>query len=604
MAAKPANFAARLRRSQMALTYGPGAIINLRTTGGASISAVAGGLEVWDAEAKPAGIKNPQSCHLRRLERKLDVDGFRLAPIAPEGKPDDERLSGLVARRFPSWLTCPKCYRLKPSRKWQKDNTRISPIRWCGHCSEGRSRVHVLPVRFVLACKNGHLGEFPWKWWIKTRPDIASGESTEECEHIRLRLYQGKGMSLSSLILACEKCGKKVRMSGIFGGKAFESLSCGGQRPWLNKDSQETCNLSPVAVQRNSSSLYQPKSVSAIDIPPWSHELQTELGTYWKRIYRQDSVQTMLEYLSFSLEDINEELGTSFEAESLARAVMEQKRLDAEADDDLKVDEYRQLCGTGSGNRAGADFKAVTHDVPASLAGIVETLVAVERLREVRALTGFTRLNSNNPVCALSERRLRWLPAIENRGEGVFLTLRSSFLKEWVKAVKNSESLQRCKQISNAAVTHYEDLGVPDEDRVSVTPGFLLLHSLSHLLIRQISIESGYSAASISERIYSSETMSGVLLYTSTPGAEGTLGGLSRIAEPTRFVRIFEHSLESAQWCSSDPLCIESIVSKSEPLNQAACHACLLLPETSCEFFNHFLDRRLVSDDFFVGHSA
>jgi hypothetical protein len=108
-------------------------------------------------------------------------------------------------------------------------------------------------------------------------------------------------------------------------------------------------------------------------------------------------------------------------------------------------------------------------------------------------------------------------------------------------------------------------------------------------------LESGYSAASIKERIYCGPDICGVLLYTASPGSEGTLGGLSRLADPERFDEIFRNAIASGQWCSSDPLCIESVTSVSEGLNNSACHACLLLPETSCDYFNHFLDRAYIA---------
>ena len=129
---------------------------------------------------------------------------------------------------------------------------------------------------------------------------------------------------------------------------------------------------------------------------------------------------------------------------------------------------------------------------------------------------------------------------------------------------------------------------------------YVLLHTLSHLLIRQLSLECGYSGASIKERIYStwpgsSEVMAGILLYTSSSDSDGSLGGLVRQGHPNEFEKIFRNMLQDAFWCSSDPICIQSKAQGYDSLNFAACHACTLLPETSCEMRNCLLDRASIS---------
>lgn len=128
---------------------------------------------------------------------------------------------------------------------------------------------------------------------------------------------------------------------------------------------------------------------------------------------------------------------------------------------------------------------------------------------------------------------------------------------------------------------------------------YVLLHTLSHLLIRQLSLECGYSGASIKERIYSTYPgsdvkMAGILLYTSSSDSDGSLGGLVRKGRPESFEVIFRNMLQEASWCSSDPICIESHAQGYDSLNYAACHACSLLPETSCEMRNCLLDRAAV----------
>lgn len=133
----------------------------------------------------------------------------------------------------------------------------------------------------------------------------------------------------------------------------------------------------------------------------------------------------------------------------------------------------------------------------------------------------------------------------------------------------------------------------------TITPKFLMLHTLSHLLISQLSFECGYSIASLSERLYCAEEsdgkkMAGIFIYTASGDAEGTLGGLVRQGRPDAFPRILRKAIANAKTCSNDPVCIMSRGQGRDSLNLAACHACGLLPETCCEERNAFLDRGVI----------
>ena len=138
--------------------------------------------------------------------------------------------------------------------------------------------------------------------------------------------------------------------------------------------------------------------------------------------------------------------------------------------------------------------------------------------------------------------------------------------------------------------------GIP-ELQVEVTPRFLLCHTLAHLVIRQLDSEAGYPAASLKERIYCATgraPMAGVLIYVAVPDEEGSLGGLMELAKPERFLRLLTGAFDAATWCSLDPVCAEQEGHGPDLLNRAACHACALVPETSCAYGNVLLDRVLV----------
>ncbi len=232
-----------------------------------------------------------------------------------------------------------------------------------------------------------------------------------------------------------------------------------------------------------------------------------------------------------------------------------------------------------------------------NLSKYITRLSLVHRLREVIAFRGFTRLespmvaNHYSVKCApISKHRLNWLPAIENRGEGIYFELNTTLLDEWEKKSSVQTRINKLKRnylrstASNAM----------DGEVLEPSARLVMLHTLSHLLIRQLSLECGYSSASLKERLYLSSDYCGVLISTASAASDGTLGGLVRQGKPENFVNILSDALYEADWCSSDPLCIDSEGQGNEALNLAACHACSLISETSCELRNMFLDRGLV----------
>ena len=126
-----------------------------------------------------------------------------------------------------------------------------------------------------------------------------------------------------------------------------------------------------------------------------------------------------------------------------------------------------------------------------------------------------------------------------------------------------------------------------------------MLHTLSHLLIYQLSFECGYNVASLSERLYCSDenddiNMAAIFIYTASGDSEGTLGGLVRQGRPDILPKIIKKAIKRAEMCSNDPVCSMSKGQGRDALNLSACHACALLPETCCEERNVFLDRAML----------
>lgn len=588
-----------LRRSAAVMTFGPGSVVDFRADG-APVSAVSAGLEEWDKSFPPPGLVNSQRIAEPRLQRKLSVAGFRLPPVVDEnyrdkdGNPDRRTL---VAARFPEWLQCPQCDRLAPSTRWSHDPGRA--YRYCASCTRkapGQRKVFVVPIRFVMACAKGHLDDFPWHIWV---------EHTEDCEKKeRADLYlRSQRPGLAGLILSCSECKARRSMDGIFSAQTWRGFRCRGRRPWLAV-ANETCDRDPRTVQRGASNLYFPVLESALSIPPWSDALQEALGVYWNSIVntKPEDRATFIRILAQGqgeLAPVLRELGLS--PEELGQQI--EDRLTRYNDDailNIRQEEYRQfLLGTDTVGTDAREFEVRNVFVPDSLRPFLSRVVRVVRLREVRALKGFTRINppgdeGSPDIAAISVREPDWLPAIEVRGEGIFLAFNQQALGLWEV---QELAVQRARSVHEAWRMEWRRRYGDGEPAWQITPRYLLSHTFAHVLMRQLTLECGYSTAALRERLYVSnenDGMAGLLIYTATSDSDGTLGGLQRQGEAHRIRRAIEAAIGSMEWCSSDPLCIEGMIAGSDGLSLAACHACVLAPETACEQYNRFLDRAVL----------
>jgi hypothetical protein len=260
-----------------------------------------------------------------------------------------------------------------------------------------------------------------------------------------------------------------------------------------------------------------------------------------------------------------------------------------------------QLLSRPTTQRQDEDFRAQPARTPDGYDQLLDQVVQVSRLREVQALVGFTRLAAPQRRELEPANRLplgrsapTWVPAFEQRGEGVFLQLHEDRVRQWTATVHDHPRIDAMRSAFRRWAANRErpvDAGFP-------IARFLLLHTLSHLLIRQVALECGYSSSSIRERLYlgtPAEPAAGILLSTAASDSEGTLGGLVALGEPQHLKRLLDQALTEARRCSSDPLCAEHVPQPpSDTLHAAACHACLFAAETSCETNNRWLDRAVV----------
>ena len=597
------NFVGELRRSAVLMTYAPGAIIDMRS-GKGPVSGVSAGLEEWDTSAPLAGNLKYQKIVERRLCKKLGKKYFRLPPVLDDnakradGSPDT---SSLVLRRFPEWLQCPQCETLRPANKWGRDPGMA--YRFCPTCTSkrpGGDKVFAIPVRFAAACTSGHLDEFPWNWWLPHKPACTT--------HGKDRLtLSSVAPGLGGLVLRCPDCNASRSLDGAFGQKALSGLTCNGRRPWL-RTPDLSCNCSGDAgtfraMQRGASNLYYPVMESALDIPPWTKKLQRIVGDYWDVLLDIETYADRVAYIGASAHLKRVLQRENITAEALAKTFEHMLgETDALNVDDLRLDEYKVF--SGPADELDEEFEIHREAVPDALLPFISQVMRVARLREVRVVKAFTRINPpSDPdgaqVAPISNASLDWLPAIEVRGEGIFIQLNLDALREWEARPEVRARIQAATESWRADWRRRNgDEPLPFE----ATPRLLMIHAFSHALIRQLTLECGYSTASLRERLYVSEGaggMAGVLVYTATSDSDGTLGGLQRRASPDLLFPTVLGALRSAQWCSSDPLCIVGETGAPDSHSIAACHSCMLVPETSCEHHNRFLDRALLT-----GHDA
>ncbi len=576
-----------VRRSHVASTFGPGAVVDFRAPGsGAPLSGLVAGLEEWDgvAASGQAGLSHFQVTNEIRLQRRLGVDGFRLPPVKEDS--DESWADVLPVVRFPQWLMCPVCERVAPADEFSFDPHR--PERRCASCSRDASTVYAVPVRFIVACDNGHLDEFPWKRWIDCR-----------CASPRLVL-RTMGAGLAGKVLQCmnpECSGTPRNLEGAFGRKTLVSrgISCSGRRPWLPTAPQPACQAEPRVVQRGASSVYYAAIESALDIPPFSMDPSFVIGRY-----AADLMTHPPEKWPDFIDLLHLDKKTGKSREELLRTFAEwHQSLNAQAPDaPLEWAEYLQLKRSANAPVDQGEFQTRPEPVPPAFAPYLDSVVLATRLREVRALVGFTRIKpSSGPFRSdsarlgrLYVRKPNWLPAIELRGEGIFIRFSDRALRDW----EGDNVRQRARRLSARRTNPHAE---PVEEELRTAPRFLLLHSFAHALMRQLSLTCGYSSAALRERLYvgaEPHGMSGVLIHTGSADSEGTLGGLVRQGKEEFLKDTLQEMLASMSWCSSDPLCITCAVTLSSPDNLSACHACLLVPETSCQHFNLLLDRAML----------
>jgi hypothetical protein len=553
---------AEARRTQLVSTYGVGSLFPAEDE-----SFMICGLDQW-----PTGRLESAEVAEPRLARSLGVAGFR-------GPTSGLKNGDVPVVRFPDYHFCAKCGTLKPRKMFCSDTSSE-----CDRC--GR---RITPSRFVACCRKGHIEDFPYFRWVHANTEPI-GDKHELAINAR-----GRSSSLSDVIVSCS-CGvPPVSMAGSFGPKGVGP--CRGRSPWLPERDAEECGETLRALQRGSSNVWFPIVRSAISIPPYSERAYAMARKYWDVFSEKSGEDLRSTIASFNkpLERYNVTVDLVYDA------VLELKGENGEgaarSDQEMRHEEYQALLLGHEEDSPHTQFVCLPVDLdPASSsASVLGQLSRVTRLREVRVLESFSRIVPWAPGMEadrkgqLSATPPAWLPAIEVLGEGIFLRLDTSALESW----ENSEfAARRIEMIERGRDIHCNPYGLPPAEPLRARE--LLLHSFAHAILNELSLDAGYPAASLRERLYTSPGAAGILIYTASADSAGSLGGLAAQADPDIFEAVMLSALRRARWCSADPVCVESRAGGVGGLNLATCHACLLLPETSCERFNSVLDRAVL----------
>jgi MrfA Zn-binding domain len=564
-----------VRTTQLITTYGVGAIVAAEDE-----TFMVCGLDRWTPGPE---IAEP------RLQKELGVNELRRPRSSP---PETKHPRDVPVVRFPRWASCPYCKNLDT---WDRLAGYFKHT--CRKCDQ-----QLVASRFVMVCERGHIDDFPYASWVH------EGKIPRGGEH-RLELHGDTSTaSLAAIVIRCS-CGAEASMQGAFQRGALAGISaCTGERPWLSD--RVGCSEQPRVLQRGASNVWFAVNASAISIPPWSEHVFKAVERIWP------SLRGMIE----TYNDANDELKPNFRGflESTIRAIplpgLDSEfsvedvigaglaRLGVEQGTEarsLREEEHEALI---RGNASSADFVCVPladeYTAPdGATCTFFDRVMLAKRLREVRVLTGFTRVLPLSPgddrdtrlAPLVKEEERFWLPGVEVIGEGIFLELSTDRLRDWeqqAEVVKRAGEINHC--YADQFATRQQQ---PDRE---ITARLILIHSLAHALITQWALDCGYPAAALRERLYVSDEMAGLLIYTATSDSAGSLGGIVGLAEDGDLDGLIAEAIREASWCSSDPICIERTASGVDGLNKAACHACLLLPEVSCEEMNVLLDRAML----------
>lgn len=587
-----------MRRNALIGPWGVGALVPFPNDESLMIA----GLDMWR-------YNNPEDFIIKdeRLTKRIGVPELRWPPDYREKNADSENYHlKIPAVRFPKWSYCPFCGTMHESTYYEIP-PECDAFQWphgrkCNAKSKFKRKM--IPERFIVICPEGHIDDFPIAEWVHY--DSGKTYNPEKC---RIRRSTGGASSgLGGVFYECS-CGAKKSMAGVTRPGALKRINykCKGSKPWLgvyrDDDNPCTCEAEQIrVVLRGATNVWFANTISSIYIPTNGGEDDLKIIGIVNDIF--DTLNNSRTDGKFDKNIINFiAQQKNVDADKLYDAIIEK----ADSVDGLPVvnedtseDEYRfaeyKVLIKSSGNDA-QEFHSINKPISeydSCIQKYFNSISLVPKLKETRAFVGFSRLKPDSKTITENRKMLRlgegkWIPAIETFGEGIFIEFNSKALSTWAK---NPKIISRVRNVSD----NYKNSFFGQSLKGDVRPEYMLIHTFAHLLINQLSFECGYGSSSIRERVYCEVGedkfhMTGVLIYTASGDSEGSLGGLVRQGEKGRIEDTIISALKNALWCTSDPICIQSVGQGTDSCNLAACHNCAILPETCCENGNRLLDR-------------
>ncbi|MDB4179413.1 DUF1998 domain-containing protein [Amylibacter sp.] len=628
-----------IRRGQLIAPFGVGAMVDFPDE-----TLMSAGLDFWPSEISDANFKASILDSTKIVDARLQqqLSAILKRPInyflLPTEGSDRSGFSGgsqnpekqdMPFVRFPTWCFCPRCKIMEKIGLEQNllpkctSKKRVSEgnAKTCGDLPQ-KFRPTLKPIRFLMACENGHIDDFPWYNWLHKGEDCSGNTNATGSGNLFLKSTSQPG--LAGIVVHCINCSKQRSMVGAFKKDVLKDYVpysvCTGRKPWLGSQSENDCNCNamPQTIQRGASNTYFSNTMSSILIPPYSKTILTMLenNNKWDEIKDIFDEELTIIDDEYSLSESGEKqlkkkanrwginYKTLYETSIIKFGDLDNLTLTKETNEEFRFKEFNAFIGQRPEPEDRRDFdieETPIENYQDWFQIYFKRIVCVPQLRETRALTGFSRLKPGiigEEQVNLSNNTKDWLPATEVRGEGIFLEFRAEELKKWEKSrTKFGIAKKKNQKIMDAI-----NSGSPNfSRRDSADEIFLLVHSFAHALIRQLAFECGYDSGALNERIFVStkdETlMAGLLVYTANGDAEGSLGGLVAQGQPKFIEKIVKSAIENAEYCSNDPICMETQEQGHQGLNAAACHSCLLLPETCCEHNNLLLDRSTLVGD-------
>lgn len=619
-----------LRRSQVVVPFGVGSTYDYLNYPGMTMT-----IDRWNLtldKVKKLSIKNSRFVdHINHVLRN-EFEGptsRRISylvepPIANDRYADDsekEIMGTIEVTKFPKWgicMTCSSLAKFDPQSSAATKCRNPNSPKWRGgrSCSDKARGSNVESVRFIAFCPKGHIQDLPWINLMKMNCDDSCNLDQESHTFSSPSLYlrdDGHGRGFTSINITCGKCGKSKNLSGLgdaeksknfidIGGEKI--LTCSGEKPWI--PSRADCSLELTVQPRGATMIYSPIQRSAIFIPePESikHPLLSEdLVKNW--IIDNKGEEELKILVEGTLLNTNYDL-TILDAVNLILEGMNSSLNQAGEDNNLNEEnfyyqEYETLCKDRVSEENFVSNKIPVSEYSPFVSSMFTSLHQVKTLRSCTALLGFLRGGGKTLPAEESFNPARetanYLPAFEVIGEGFFIDFGFEKISSWVE--QNQDLIKKIEIIKGNGkgdFTHATD------DESKLHPGFLMIHTFAHTVMRQLSIECGYGLTEISERIYFSEKlqMAGLLIYTASSDSEGSLGGLVRMIKPEYFESLMINAIENIRTCSNDPICFESNGQGHSGLNLAACHACSMVPDLACATLpkNIFLDRSVLIGD-------